>query len=417
MEIAWSFAKILFFPVLVLNFVPLVVWIERKGAAYMQDRRGPNRANILGIRMGGMIHNLADVIKMLTKEDFTPEGANKFYFVLAPFLTLFVYFVTVAVIPFGDDIRLGDAIFSLQIADLSVGILYILAFSSLAVYGIMLAGWSSNNKYSFLGGLRASSQMISYEIALGLSLVSLFMISETLSLNEMVRQQGVLPWGWFVVKQPLAFLLFLVASFAETNRTPFDLPEGESELVAGFHLEYSSMKFGLFQMAEYAAMVIASALIASLFFGGWQVPFFTTEDLIMGASFYLTILGFAFSVISVLFGLLLISKFRPRKYPDLRKYEVLVFGIPALLFGVAIGCYLYFVGLPLLPDWFPPIFAAGCQMLTFLVKILFFCFFFVWVRWTIPRFRYDQLMSFGWKTMLPLALFNIAATGAYLLIF
>lgn len=415
MNLMIDIAKVVLIPVVVLNFVPVLIWMERKGAAYIQDRRGPNRANILGIRLGGFIHNLADVVKLLAKEEFIPPGANKFYFLLAPFLTLFVYFITVAVIPFGDTVRIGAFSFSLQVADLNVGVLYLFAVASLAVYGVMLAGWSSNNKYSFLGGLRAASQMVSYELVLGLSVISLFMVAESVGLNDIVRAQGALPWQWYVFKQPLAFLLFLTASFAETNRIPFDLPEGESELVAGFHVEYSSMKFALFFMAEYAAMVVASAVAVSLFFGGWQVPFFSTEDLIVGASFYFPLVALGFGILSAIAGLLLVTQFRPGKYGDLRDYEVLVLGIPALLVGLGVGGYVWLVGIPILPGWFPPLFAAGCQFVTFLAKVTLFCFFFIWVRWTLPRFRYDQLMSFGWKGLLPLALFNILATGVYIL--
>ncbi|MDO8462019.1 MAG: NADH-quinone oxidoreductase subunit NuoH [Deltaproteobacteria bacterium] len=353
MELLITLLKVLIIPMLVINLIPLLIWMERKVSAYIQDRRGPNRAAILGVRLGGLIHNIADVIKLFTKEDIVPAGANKFYFILAPAILMFVSFVAVAVIPFADTITLNDGnIFSFQLADLNVGLLYILAISSLSVYSILLAGWSSNNKYAFLGGLRASSQMISYEITMGLAVVAILMLAGSASLNDIVRDQGPLPWHWNIFRQPLAFFLFLAASYAETNRTPFDLPEGESEIVAGYHVEYSSMKFALFFMGEYAAMVIASAVTASLFLGGWQVPFFSTEALRV-----------------------------------------------------------------LAPDFLPPVaFAALVQATVFLAKILFFCFLFVWVRWTLPRFRYDQLMRFGWQFMLPLALFNILVTGVWLLI-
>ena len=415
MEILISSIKVILIPVIVLNLLPLLIWMERKGAAYFQDRRGPNRASIFGIRLGGMVHNLADVIKLLTKEEFSPPGANRFYFLLAPFIVLFIYIVTVAVIPFGDDLRLGDWTFTLRAADLNVGVLYIFSMASLAVYGIMLAGWSSNNKYSLLGALRASSQMISYEIALGLSVVSLFMISESVDLNEIIRHQTPAIFSWNFFRQPLAFLLFLVAAFAETNRTPFDLPEGESELVAGYHVEYSGMRFGMFYMGEYVAIIVSSAVTAALFFGGWQVPFIGTEDLIAGAPFYLNLTGMGFAAFSILAGLFLILKFRPGKYKDARDYEVLILGIPAVLVGGLLGLFFFTGGFQALPDWAGPVFAAAIQAATFLLKILFFCFFFIWVRWTLPRFRYDQLMAFGWKGMLPLALFNILATGLYLL--
>lgn len=409
--------KIVFVLGVVLGFVQILIWMERKGAAYFQDRRGPNRANIFGIRLGGVVHNVADSIKLFMKEEFFPAGANRFYFVLAPFITMFIYFAVTAVIPFGDDLTLGDFTTSLRISDLNVGILYIFSMASLAVYGIMLAGWSSNNKYSLLGGLRASSQMISYEITLGLAVVSLFMVAGSVDINDIVRNQGPNLWNWNVFRQPLAFVLFLIASFAETNRTPFDLPEGESELVAGFHVEYSSMKFALFMMGEYVAIVVSSAVIVSLFFGGWQVPFLATSDLIQGASFFLPVAGLGVSLMIFLIGVLLLSKFRLKKYRDARKYEVLVLGIPSLAIAVLLALFVYGGGLAHLSDWTPPVFAAAAQVAVFLLKVFLMCFFFIWIRWTLPRFRYDQLMSFGWKGMLPLALFNILLTGVLLLFF
>ncbi|HEX5037934.1 MAG TPA: complex I subunit 1 family protein, partial [bacterium] len=213
----------------------------------------------------------------------------------------------------------------------------------------------------------------------------------------------------------LAFVLFLVASFAETNRTPFDLPEGESELVAGYHVEYSSMKFALFMMGEYIAIIVASAVIVSLFFGGWQVPFFTTDDLISGAPGYLRIVGYGFAAFSTLAGIFLISKFRPKKYRDARRFEVLVLGLPAVFAGLAVGGLMNLYDPAAFPTWAGPIFAAAAQVAAFLAKVFFSCFFFIWVRWTLPRFRYDQLMSFGWKGMLPLSLANLAVTGLLLL--
>ncbi|HSA60123.1 MAG TPA: complex I subunit 1 family protein [bacterium] len=415
LELAISAAKIAAVLMILLSFVPVMIWMERKAAAYIQDRRGPNRAAILGVRLGGMINSVADAIKLITKEEFFPKGANRFYFILAPFIVMFVYFITAAVIPLGDDLTINQMTITLRIADLNVGVLYIFSMASLAVYGVMLAGWSSNNKYSFLGGLRASSQMISYELALGLSVISLFMLAGSVDLNDIVRNQGTDVLTWNVIRQPLAFLLFLTASFAETNRTPFDLPEGESEIVAGYHLEYSSMKFALFMMGEYIAIMVASAVIVALFFGGWQVPFLSTQDLIGGAPEYLKLVGLGFAAVSILAGGFLVSRFRPSKYKDARRYEVLVLGVPALAAGLAVVALMPAYDPSLLPSWAGPVFAAAVQVATYLAKVFFCCFFFIWVRWTLPRFRYDQLMSFGWKGMLPLSLANLVLTALLIL--
>jgi len=337
--------------------LPLMVWAERKGSAFIQDRVGPNRASILGLRLGGLFHPLADVIKLISKESVVPANANSFYFRLAPFLVLIPAFMTFIVIPFGDSIHLFGRDISLQVANLNIGILYVLAIGSLGVYGIMLAGWSSNNKYSLMGSLRSSAQMVSYELSLGLSLVGLVLVYGSINLNVIVQSQANLLWGfipaWGVLLQPLGFILFLVALFAETNRNPFDLPEGESEIVAGYHLEYSSTRFASFFMAEYANIIVGSALVATLFFGGWQVPFLTDQ-------------GF-----DLPFGI--------------------VFKMPVL--GVVL-----------------------LRMGALLVKVLFFCWLFIWVRWTLPRFRYDQLMKLGWQVMLPLSIFNVLITAIFFLL-
>jgi NADH-quinone oxidoreductase subunit H len=277
----------------------------------------------------------ADALKFIFKEDLIPVQVNRPVFIIAPALSLIPALSTFAVIPFGGTLSLFGGEIPLIITDVNIGVLYILALSSLGVYGIVLAGWSSNNKYSLLGGLRSAAQMISYELSLGLSIVGVLLLTGSLSLREVVYAQYGL---WNIVKQPLAFFIFLVAVFAETNRLPFDLPECETELVAGYHTEYAGMKFAMFFMAEYANMVTASALAVVLFFGGWMIPFVSTPE---PTFFWLSLL----------------------------------------------------------------------EMLVFAVKVGVFLFLFVWVRWTVPRFRYDQLMVLGWKVLLPLALFNIFVTS------
>jgi len=355
-DLAVSVARLAVFLGFVMTVVVILTWVERKGAAYIQDRRGPNRARILGLTLGGIFHPLADAIKFLFKEDFIPDGAHRLFYQMAPMFSLAPAVMTIAVIPFGPPVTVMGKQVPLQIADLNVGLLYLFAVSGLAVYGIILAGWASNSKYPLLGGLRSSAQMLSYEISMGLAVVGVLMVFRDVRLSEIVRGQGELLFGvlprWGVFVQPLGFVLFMTALYAEANRTPFDLPEGESELVAGYHTEYGSFKFSMFMMAEYIHMVVGSAVLATLFFGGWQVPW-------LGDG------GFAF--------------------PGGVKVALPAAAVLALRIGA------------------------------FVAKVLFFAWVFVWVRWTIPRFRYDQVMRLGWKVMLPLALANIFATGLVLL--
>ena len=314
----------------VMAVVTYLVWVERRVSAFIQDRIGPNRVGPYGL-----LQPFADALKFIFKEDLIPVQVNRPVFIIAPALSLIPALSTFAVIPFGGTLGLFGRDIPLIITDVNIGVLYILALSSLGVYGIVLAGWSSNNKYSLLGGMRSAAQMISYELSLSLSIVGVLLLTGSLSLREVVYAQYGL---WNIVKQPLAFFIFLVAVFAETNRLPFDLPECETELVAGYHTEYAGMKFAMFFMAEYANMVTASALAVVLFFGGWMIPFVSTPE---PTSFWLSLL----------------------------------------------------------------------EMLVFAVKVGVFLFLFVWVRWTVPRFRYDQLMVLGWKVLLPLALFNIFVTS------
>ena len=317
--------------------VLVMIYAERRVSAFMLDRVGPNRVGPKGV-----LQPIADGIKFLMKEDLVPERVDKPIFILAPAILLIPALMTFAVIPFGSPINLFGREIALQVADVNVGILYVLALTSISVYGIVLAGWSSNNKYSLLGGLRSSAQLISYELAMGLAVVSIILLAGSLRLNDIITDQQGSFLSWNIFRQPLAFLIFLIAVYAETNRLPFDLSEAEQELVGGYHTEYSSMKFAMFFMAEYANMITAAALTVTLFFGGWDVPLLDEGSL-------------------GLFGALL-------------------------------------------------------SVLSFILKVAFFLFLFIWVRWTFPRFRYDQLMRLGWKVMLPLALFNIFLTGGYLTI-
>lgn len=339
---------------LLFNTVPVMVWLERRGSAWIQNRKGPNRLGPFGLFQG-----VADGVKAVFKEDLPLGHVAKFYYLAAPVVCLIPAFMTFAVIPFASEITVAGMNIKFQIADLNVGLLYIFSVASLGVYGIIMAGWSSNNKYSLLGSLRSSAQMISYELSLGLSVVGILMVFSSVNLSEIVLQQGapllqlgpitIPKWGFFV--QPLGFIIFLTSTYAETNRLPFDLPEGESEIVAGYHLEYGTMYFALFMMAEYINMTVAAALTATLFLGGWQM---------------LPGLHWVHSTLTQAVGLSALSA------------DVL---------------------------------RVLLELASFAAKTGFFLVLFVWVRWTIPRFRYDQLMDLGWKVMLPLALVNIFVTG------
>ena len=313
---------------------------ERKIAAFLQGRVGPHRAG-----WNGMLQPLADGAKMFFKEEIIPSQSNAFLFIAGPSLALLTALIGSAVIPFGQTLTFGDTVVELQVADINVGILYIFGVVSLGVYGIMIGGWASNNKFSLMGAIRAASQNISYEIAMGLSIIALLMVTGSLSLKTIAEQQsGFVNWNVWV--QPLGFLIFIICAFAECNRTPFDLPESENELVGGYHTEYSGMKLGGFLFAEYINMFISSAVMATLYFGGYNFPFMNNL-LEMGVhQNWVTLLGVAF------------------------------------LFA----------------------------------KIFFFIFFFMWVRWTVPRFRYDQLMNLGWKVLIPLGIANIVITGIWIVV-
>jgi NADH-quinone oxidoreductase subunit H len=404
--------------VLPLLCVPLLVWGERKGAAFFQDRTGPNRAEILGIRLGGIIHPFADVAKLLGKEDWIPERVNRFYYEIGPFLALFVSMLPFSIIPLADQLNVGGRVIEMRPVTLNVGILYVLAITSFHVYAIVLGGWGSNNTYSLIGSLRATAQTVSYEVAMGLSIIGVLMIAQTLDLGEIVRQQGGVVLGflprWNVFLQPLGFLLFFVTVLAETNRNPFDLPEGESEII-GFHVEYSSMRFAFYFMGEYIAMVAGSAVIATLYFGGWQVPWLGTETLranaLLVARVSLGLLAAGALVAAYLFRGY--GRRLAKLYADRRRREAKVLGMLSIF--VAALCLIVLAFLSGLRPLGAQIVVAIVQFAVLLAKILAFGFLFIWVRWTLPRFRYDQLMGLGWKSLIPLGLVNILVTGLVLL--
>jgi len=411
--------KIIFMIILIMGFVVILIWAERKGSAFIQDRTGPNRASIGGIRLAGIVHPIADVFKLMFKEDVVPQQRHPFLYAFAPWLVMVVALSTYAVIPFGDYLQIGDKVYSLVIADIQVGMLYVLAISSLATYGVALGGWASNSKYTFLGSMRATAQMISYEITMGLALMGLFLVFGSLRLTDVVAGQGDLLWGWLpswgVVVQPLGFLLFIAAVYAETNRTPFDMTERDSEIVAGYHTEYSSMKFALFFMAEYAHMVVAAALIATLYFGGYQIPWLPRPVLEQNGGALLTGLLIAGGIGSLALSTVFFGRARREKgwYNDAREREPGFHGVNMLIGG------LLMLGALMLKPW--TLSAGGASILTtllqtgfFVAKLAFFAWLFIWVRWTVPSMRYDQVMNLGWKILLPLSLLNVAVTAVWL---
>ncbi len=345
----------------VLTLSALLLWVERKGSALVQNRVGANRASVLGImpfNLGFMNTLMADPLKLFTKEDFVPANADRLGHALAPCIALFPAIVTFAAMPFGDSVSVAGRVINLQAVNLDVGLLYISALASMGVYGIVLAGWASNNRWALLGSIRGSAQMISYELAMGISLVSMILLYGTLDMQEMVRSQGKLLFGvlpaWGVFYQPVAFLILLTAGIAETKRVPFDLPECESELIAGYYTEYSGGKQACFMLSDFAEIVMVSGLVTTLFFGGWQVPYLDSNA-----------------------GL----------------------SLPGMT-----------------PVALPGALITALQVGSFGVKVLFFCCLQILVRWTLPRFRYDQLMNLGWKKMMPIALLNMVATALVILL-
>lgn len=339
-----TIVKILIVVIVAIHIPPIMVWIERRAPALMQRRRGPNRVGIFQFRLWGLVQSLADAIKLIFKEEAFPAGTNKFFYHIGPLFCIFPALLVLSAMSFGPDLELFGTQIPLQVINVNVGFLFILALSGMGIYGVVLAGWASNNKFSLMGSLRASAQMISYEIPMGLSLVPIVLIYNSLDLGEITYGQANI-WQWGIFLAPISFVIFLITMFAETNRLPFDLAEGESELVAGFHTEFGSAKFALFFLSEYVNMFALSCMAATIFLGGWQVPFISHDIL-----------------------------------SDLLGNNV----------------------------------AALIGLVSLLLKAAFFMWFYVWVRWTIPRFRYDQLMKLGWKFLLPLGLANVVVTSLIL---
>src|SRR5215470_13295473 len=352
-DVAIACIKAVVMLLIALQVMAMGVYFERKVSAIIQDRIGANRASILGFAGQGLVNTLvADPLKFLLKEDVRPAGADRFLHTLAPLAAVIPAIAAFAVMPFGDVLEIGGRTINLQAASLDVGVLYILAMASLGVYGVVLAGWASNNRWSLLGGIRGSAQMISYEIAMGLALIGVVLTYNTFDLQEIARRQGELIGGWLpawgVIYQPLGFLILFTAGIAESKRIPFDLPESESELVSGFFTEYSGAKHLMFMMSDFVEVVLVAALVTTLFFGGWQVPYLARDG------FHLPGGG--------------------------------MFAVPS--WGVAI-----------------------LQITSFAVKVILFTWLQIVIRWTLPRFRYDQLMRLGWQGLLPVALLNVLVTS------
>ena len=379
METSTVVVALFIYAMIGLVFAPIMTWVERKQSALMQDRVGANRADIFGIKALGLLHPLADAIKMFTKEDMAPAGAHKLLHTLCPFIAVAPAMVSFAVIPYGGSYSAWGADWQMVVADLDYGVLYLFAVGSIATYGSMLAGWAGNNNWGILGSLRVSAQMLSYEVAMGISIVGVFMIFGTLRLTDMgVAQQelfrvfgfvehlglvetlpGWLAWAklpmWGIVLQPLSFFLFLAAIMAENKRAPFDTPEGEAEIVAGYFIEYSGMKFGLYMMGEWVEVVVIAGLITAMFLGGWSIPWLSDAELIAGLS-----------------------------------------GV----FGANMANVL----------------AMIIHVMVFFGKLIAMIYFQMLIRWSMPRFRYDQVMDLGWKIMLPLSIANIVVTGFVILL-
>ncbi|MDB4257426.1 NADH-quinone oxidoreductase subunit H [Arcobacteraceae bacterium] len=406
---------------LAVGLTPLFVWWERRVSGFIQDRSGPNRCSIGPIRLGGLIQSFADMLKLIFKEDFVAKHIkHKFLFTLAPGIVFLSSFLTFAMIPFSDNLIIDGKEHIMQAIPADFGMLWFIAFAGLSIYGIILGGFASDSKYGLLGSIRAASQVISYEAAMVLALISMILSYGSIHLTEVVNAQtgtflGFIPmWGIFI--QPLAAIIFIVCSFAETNRAPFDIAEGESEIVAGYHTEYSAMRFGLFQVGEYAAMSAACAIIATIFLGGYQIPWMDTQAVQSNINYVMIAI-----IILLPLGVLNFTRWMKKNNKAIgsdtsREKETKI--LTVVFWGMAlsiIGLFVLFVTTGLGSNGVN-IITAVLQLGTFLVKFFMMAFVFIWVRWTVLRFRYDQLQMLGWKVLLPLSLLNIIVTATFIVV-
>ncbi len=406
---------------LAVGTTPILVWWERRVAGLIQDRTGPNRASIGGIRLGGLIQSFADMLKLVFKEDFTSGHIKyKTLFTIAPAIVFFCSFLTFAVIPFADVLVIDGISHAMQAIPTTLGIMWFLAFAGLSIYGIILGGYSSANKYGLLGSIRAVAQVISYEAAMALAIISMLLTYGSIHLNEMVQAQGNLVFGvipaWGIFIQPLAALIFIVTSFAETNRAPFDIVEGESEIVAGYHTEYSAMRFGLFQVGEYAAMSASSALIVTIFFGGYQIPWMDTATLQSNISYVIFAIIIILPIQTFYFNKWLRKNYNWKDANDVRAKEtnilIKIFWIITIVIMSVLSIFL----ITGLGTNGVNIATTVIQIATFVTKFFMMSFVYIWIRWTLLRFRYDQLQMLGWKVLLPLSLLNIIVTATFIVV-
>ena len=406
---------------LAVGLTPLFVWWERRISGFMQDRSGPNRCNIGPLRLGGLIQSFADMLKLVFKEDFTPKHIKyKFLFTIAPGIVFICSFLTFAMIPFADKLVIDGKEHIMQAIPADFGMMWFLAFAGLSIFGIILGGFSSASKYGLLGAIRASAQVISYEAPMVLSLIAMVICYGSIHLTDVVNAQagtylGVIPmWGIFI--QPLAAIIFIICSFAETNRAPFDIAEGESEIVAGYHTEYSAMRFGLFQVGEYAALSASCAIIVTVFFGGYQIPWMDTKDIQNHMSEVIIAI-----MILVPVGVLMFTGWMKKNNKAIgtdksREKETKILTIAFWLIAIATVVTLSVFLTTGLGSNGVNIITAVLQVGTFLVKFFIMAFVYIWVRWTVLRFRYDQVQMIGWKVLIPLSLLNIIVTATFIVV-